>query len=165
MAPAIADAFARFYRTSLAAVRRVGARALVIGAAPHILPDPLPAGALALPFAPFSHVYPRCAAVIHHGGVGTLAQGLRAGVPALIVPWGADQFFNGAQLRRIGAGRWMQRRFYTEARATRALGALLREPRYAERAQTIAARIAAEDGVATLCDALEEMLKGVLERR
>jgi UDP:flavonoid glycosyltransferase YjiC (YdhE family) len=158
MAPELGEAFARFYKTSLNAILGVGARALVIGADPAILPDPLPRGVYSVPFAPFSRVYPRCAAGIHHGGVGTTAQGLRAGIPALIVPWGADQFFDGGQVRRLGAGRWMQRRFYTEERAIHALDQLLREQRYRARAREIAERIAQEDGVATLCDGLEAMV-------
>jgi UDP:flavonoid glycosyltransferase YjiC (YdhE family) len=158
MAPEMGDAFARFFRTGLEAVARVGARALVIGADMDALDKPLPASTFAVPFAPFSSVYPRCAAAIHHGGIGTTAQCLRAGIPALIVPWGADQFFDGAQVRRIGSGTWMQRRFFTPHRAARALDALLREPRYATSAQAIAAQITREDGVTALCNALERVM-------
>lgn len=158
MAPAVAATFARFFATSVAAVRRAGARALVIGAASGILPDPLPSDVLALDYAPFSRIYPRCAALVHHGGIGTTAQGLRVGVPALIVPWGADQFFNACQLARIGAGRWMYRQRFTPARAAHALDALLHDKRYHERAATISQQIAGEDGVGTLCDAIGGVL-------
>lgn len=158
MGPAVAATFARFFATSIAAVRQAGARALVIGAAPGILPDPLPPDVLALDYVPFSRVYPRCAAVIHHGGVGTTAQGLRAGVPALVVPWGADQFFNGGQVARIGAGRWMYRQRFTPASGARALAALLHNKRYHERTAAIAAQIACEDGVTALCDATSRVL-------
>lgn len=115
-APGVGQVFDDFYRTSIAAIRNAGARALVIGASPEALPDPLPPDVIALPFAPFSAIYPRCAAVIHHGGIGTTAQALRAGVPMLVVPWGFDQFFSGAQITRIGAGRWMRRRSYSTLR-------------------------------------------------
>ncbi len=158
MAPELGDAFARFFRTGLSAVRQVGARALVIGADPAVMPDPLPPGTHSIAYAPFSSVYPRCAAAIHHGGIGTTAQSLHAGIPALIVPWGADQYFDGAQVQRLGAGLWIQRRFFTAARAARALDALLCEPRYTASARAIAAQIAREDGVAALCDALEGAL-------
>src|SRR5262249_51261383 len=59
MGPEVKHAFTRFFTTSIEAVRRVGARALIIGAAPGVLPDPLPEGVFAIPFAPFSHIYPR----------------------------------------------------------------------------------------------------------
>jgi rhamnosyltransferase subunit B len=158
MSANLGDIFADFYQTSIASLQRVGARALILGAAPGSLPDPLPDDALALPYAPFSAVYPRCAAVIHHGGIGTTAQGLRAGTPALVAPWGVDQFYAGAQLEKIGVGRWIQRKRYTVERATHLLDDLLREERYHMRAREIAAQIAREDGVGALCDLLEDAL-------
>ena len=158
LSPGVNHAFTDFYRTSVRAIRRVGARALVVGAAPGVLPEPLPDGVLALPFAPFSLLYPRCAAVIHHGGIGTVAQALRAGVPALVVPWGADQYLNAGQVAHLGAGRWLQRHFYTTERAAQGLDALLHQAWYRERAQALATVIAQEDGVGTLCDALEAAL-------
>src|SRR5262249_17584060 len=110
--PSVQEEFAYFFEASVEAVRRLGAPALVIGAHPGALPEPLPADVLVLPYAPFSQVYPRCAAAIHHGGIGTIGQGLRAGLPALIVPWGADQPFNGTLVERAGAGRLLLRRSY-----------------------------------------------------
>ncbi len=158
MSPLVGDVFADFYRTSVAAIRRAGARALVIGASPAALPASLPVDALAVPFAPFSTIYPRCAAVIHHGGIGTTAQGLRAGTPALVAPWGVDQHFDAAQVTRLGAGRWLPRRRYTVARAAGILAELLHQPVYRERAGVIAGRIAREDGVTTLSLAIEDIL-------
>jgi UDP:flavonoid glycosyltransferase YjiC (YdhE family) len=155
----VAGPFTAFFKESLAAVRAVGARALVIGARPEDLPQPLPAGVLAVPFAPFSEVYPRCAAVLHHGGIGTVAQALRAGVPSLIAPWGADQFYHAAQVERIGAGRWLQRKEFTVERAVPLLDDVLRTPAYADNARAIAARIAAEDGVGALCDGLTALMR------
>ncbi len=157
MAPWVKDAFTHFYRNSIAAIRRVGARALVVGAAPEVLAERLPEGMLSVPFAPFAQVYPRCSAVIHHGGIGTTAQGLRAGVPALVVPWGFDQFFNGAQIERLGTGRWMGRRYYTVERATEAIRSLLGESGYRRRAQAIAAELRREDGLGALCKEVEEL--------
>lgn len=158
MSMEVGGAFDSFYRTSLAAVLQVGARALVIGAQPELLGDAPSDRVLAVPYAPFSAVYPRVSAIISHGGIGTVAQTLRAGVPTLIIPWGADQFFNGAQLARLGVGRWMQRRSYSVERGVEALQALLGEESFRSRAQRIARRIATEDGVATLADRLEEQL-------
>jgi UDP:flavonoid glycosyltransferase YjiC (YdhE family) len=164
MGPEIKHAFTQFFATSIEAVRRAGARALVIGAAPGVLTDPLPEGVFATPFAPFSQVYPRCAAVIHHGGIGTTAQSLRAGVPTLIVPWGVDQYYHGEAVKQLGAGRWMQRRFYTVERASSALKTLLTDPCYRQRARAVAATIAREDGLATLCDGLASVLRRQLAR-
>lgn len=152
------DAFASFYQTSISAIRQVGARALVIGAPPGLLPASLPKEVYALPFAPFSQIYPRCAVAIHHGGIGTVAQTLRAGIPVLVTPWGVDQFFAAAQVEQIGAGRYLSRRAYTTVRVAKALDELLHDRQYHERSRAIADQITREDGVATLCDALEAVL-------
>jgi UDP:flavonoid glycosyltransferase YjiC (YdhE family) len=159
MAPEVKDAFTRLYRCSITAIRRAGARALIIGAAPGVLPDPLPEGVYALPFAPFSQVYPRCAAVINHGGNYTAGEALRAGVPALVVPWGIDLFFSAAQVRRIGAGLWIHPRFYTPKTAERMLRAILEKPQYKSAARDAAACMAREDGAGALCDAIETILQ------
>ena len=158
MSDRVGDAFNPMFQAGISAIRQAGARALVIGAPAEVLPDPLPDDVYALPFAPFSRVYPRCAAVIHHGGIGTLAQSLRAGVPALVVPWGVDQFFAGAQLARVGAGRWVRRPAFTAERGALEIAALLDDPSYHKRAQAIARQIATEDGVAAFADLLEKRL-------
>jgi UDP:flavonoid glycosyltransferase YjiC (YdhE family) len=159
MGPGVEKAFDQIYLTSIRVLRQLGARVLIIGAAPGSLPEKLPEEVMALPFAPFSAIYPRCAAVIHHGGIGTTAQALRAGVPMLVVPWGADQFFTAAQVKHLGVGEYLARRSYVPARASKLLKALLEEGSYREQSQAVAARIAQEDGVAQLCTALEGVLK------
>jgi len=50
---------------------------------------------------------PRCAALIHHGGVGTLARAFQAGVPQIVVPFCHDQPDNSERVTRLGAGRWI----------------------------------------------------------
>lgn len=158
MSDKVGDAFDALYHSGIAAIRRARARTLVIGAAAESLPKPLPDDVFAVGYAPFSLVYPRCAAVIHHGGMGTVAQCLRAGVPALVVPWGVDQFFTGAQLARVGAGRWISRPAFTEERGAREIAALLNNVSYRKHATAIAQQIAAEDGVGAVAELLEKLL-------
>jgi UDP:flavonoid glycosyltransferase YjiC (YdhE family) len=157
-------AFDALYRESIAAARAAGARALVIGAPPQALADPLPPDVCAVPFAPFSEVYPHCAVVIHHGGIGTAAQALRAGVPQLVVPWALDQFWTAAQIERIGAGRAVRSRRFTATWAAAVLRDLLQATRYRQSCATLARQIAAEDGVATLCDRVQSLLATTARR-
>lgn len=88
----------------------------------------------------YATIFPMCRAVVHHGGAGTLAASLRAGVPQLILWTLPDQPFFAAQLKRlkVGAGR----RFSTTTEKTLA-GDLRRilEPEYAARAREIAPRM------------------------
>ena len=96
---------------------------------------------LHLPFVPFSEVCAACAAVIHHGGIGTIAQCLWAGVPSLVVPGGMDQPFNAAQVVQRRAGVWIPCKQYTTRRAEHALKALLCRPTYQGRVREIRAQI------------------------
>ena len=96
--------------------------------------------------------------MIHHGGIGTIAQCLRAGVPSLVVPGGVDQPFNAAQMVQRKAGGWIPRKRYTPKRAEQALKTLLFTPTYQEHVRDIQAQILRENGVATLCSAVEQVL-------
>lgn len=158
MGPSVKNEFDQVYLTSIETARKLGARVLIIGAAPASLPESLPQEVMSLPFAPFSKIYPRCAAVIHHGGIGTTAQALKAGVPMLVVPWGADQFFTAAQVEQIGVGHYLSRRSYTVSRATRLLETLLHNKAYKEQAAAVATQIRQEEGVNNLCMAIEDVL-------
>ena len=86
------------------AARRLDRRALLL--TPHRVqvPDPLPTGMLWLPYVPLRSVLPRAAALVHHGGIGTTAEALRAGVPQVIVPLAYDQFDNAARVTALAAG-------------------------------------------------------------
>jgi UDP:flavonoid glycosyltransferase YjiC (YdhE family) len=145
-----------FYDVSAEAARKLGLRALLVGtnAVPG-LPSP---EMIAVPYAPYSHVFRHAAVNVHQGGSGTTGQALRAGRPQLIVPFGWDQPDNAARVERLGAGLHLPRRAYSVNSATAALEQLLRERRFAERAAEASARIQAEDCTATACNAIESLL-------
>jgi rhamnosyltransferase subunit B len=149
-----------FYAQSLAAVRLLGCRAvLLVGQEGwNRLPEPLPPGVFACDYAPHGDLFPRAAAIVHQCGVGTTGQSMRAGKPVLAVPFSHDQPDNAVRLARRGMARVLPRARYTAARAAGELRRLLEEPRYAEAAAGIGRQVAAEDGVAAACDALEGLL-------
>jgi rhamnosyltransferase subunit B len=84
------------------------------GVAGH-LPHPLPALVRHVHYAPFSQLLSRSAALVHHGGIGTAAHALKAGVRQLVAPCCYDQFDNAAHLRRLGVSRTVARDRYTPA--------------------------------------------------
>jgi UDP:flavonoid glycosyltransferase YjiC (YdhE family) len=148
-----------FYAESARAAEMIGRRALLlIGKNPP--PPNLPPSILAWDYLAYAAIFPRGAAVVHSGGVGTTAQALRAGRPMLIMPFAFDQFDNAARIARMGAGRTISRGRYRAARAARELGALLGEKRFAETAARLGARIRSERGVENAADAIERVLTG-----
>ena len=151
-----------FYLEAAAAAQRAGLRAvLLVGLDPHPkLVDSVGADGFLASYAPFSELFPHCAAVVHQGGVGTTGQVLRAGRPALIVPRAHDQFDNGARVARLGAGRVLPRARFRAARVAAELRRLLDEPGYSVAAAEAGRRVAAEDGVGAAWAAVEGMLAG-----
>lgn len=109
-------------------------------------------------FAPLDAVLPRCRAVVHHGGYGTTAAVLLAGLPAVTVSPMPDQLWYGRRTAALGAGvalSWRQRR-----RVGAGLDAILHEESYALAAARYGAAMAKDDGIRTTCDALEAILLG-----
>ncbi len=163
------NAAANFYAESITAAQMLGRRALLlVGSTPEnrrSLPKPLPQGIAAFNYAPYSAVFRRAAAVVHHGGVGTIAQQLRAGIPSVVVPFNFDQPDNAARIARLGVGRVIPRARYTARSTAIALRTLLRDERASERARTIARQIARENGVDSACEALEQLLSNRASQR
>jgi rhamnosyltransferase subunit B len=94
-----------YFKYALDALRALGKRGLFLTAFADQLPAPLPPDVRWQPYAPFDCLLPQVALLVHHGGIGTTAEALRAGVPQLVVPFAFDQFDNGRRIQRIGAGR------------------------------------------------------------
>jgi rhamnosyltransferase subunit B len=91
------------FESCVEACRRLGCRGLLLSPFMGQVPD-LPPGILAAPYAPFSRIFPRAAAAVHHGGIGTLALALEAGIPQLFTPFAHDHFDNAARGCRLGVG-------------------------------------------------------------
>jgi sterol 3beta-glucosyltransferase len=98
----------------LAALKRAGQRGvLATGWNGMTKLENLPEGIFILESAPHSWLFPRMAAVVHHGGAGTTAAGLRAGVPSIIIPYSNDQFAWGRRIRELGVGSNIRRKNLT----------------------------------------------------
>jgi len=148
-----------FYRVSLEVARQGGWRAVLLTGTDErnqISKAALPDSVFVTPYAPYSQLFCRAAAVVHSGGIGTVAEALRAGVPMLIVPHAADQPDNAARVKRLGCGRVIPRARYQPTRAVSELRHLLGNPEYAARAGTLAEAIRREGGLTPACNALEE---------
>jgi UDP:flavonoid glycosyltransferase YjiC (YdhE family) len=149
-----------FYEHSVAAAQRLGHRAVLILKDPRNRLSALPAGVAAFDYAPFSELFPRAAAIVHHGGIGTTGLAMRSGRPMLVMPCAWDQPDNAARAARLGVARILPRHHYTPARAAAELRLLLDKPSYARRAAAVGEQVRQEDGVQAACDALEALLRG-----
>lgn len=149
----------RFYEHSAAAANLLGRRSvLMTGSDPRNRPTSLPDGAIVCDYAPFTALFPRAAAIVHQGGVGTTGQAMRAGKPMLVMPYSHDQPDNADRVCRLGIARTMSKNRYTPPRAAAALKQMLDDPACIQRAEEVGKQVRAEDGVAAACDAIEAML-------
>jgi rhamnosyltransferase subunit B len=151
-------AAAQFFAAAVDATRRLGHRALFLTQYPEQLPATLGSDVRHEPYAPFSQVLPRCAAFVHHGGIGTCAQGLAAGVPQLTMPLGFDQPDNTTRLWRLGVARWVLPRQFSGERVAAELAALLGDSRVAERGAHWAQELRRSDPLVETCAMLEALI-------
>jgi len=160
------EAAGSFFEVSARVARRMGCRAvLLIGRHAKNRPAALGPDVLATEHAPHATLFPRAAAIVHQGGVGTTHQALAAGKPTLIVPHAHDQPDNAMRVARLGVSRTLYPRRYTERAVLAALRELLSDPRYAARAADAARAVREEPGATAACDALERLLTGASGHR
>jgi sterol 3beta-glucosyltransferase len=98
--------------------------------------------------APPSWLFPRMAAVVHHSGAGTTAEGLRAGVPTVVVPFAFDQPFWGARIKAFGLGPDpIPIKKLTADRLASAIKTAVTDAGMRQRANSCGAAIRDEDGI------------------
>ncbi|RZJ93544.1 MAG: glycosyltransferase, partial [Brevundimonas sp.] len=136
-----------FYVESVTAARRLGRRAvLLVGPEGDLSVGAGDPDIHVARYAPFSLLFPRAAAVVHQGGVGTVHQALRGGRPQMIVPHLGDQYDNAARAVRLGCAATLARSAYRAETVARVLAGLLDDPGILSRAEALAAPARAEDG-------------------
>jgi sterol 3beta-glucosyltransferase len=143
-------------RISLAALAQSGQRGLLLGGWGGFGGGPLPRSVFKIDAAPHAWLFPRMAMVVHHGGAGTTAASLRAGVPTLITPFTADQPFWGRRVAELGVGpRPIPRKQLTAARLAAAITTAVADRDMPARAAALGEKIRAEDGVARAVEIIE----------
>lgn len=107
---------------------------------------------------PHSRLFPRCRAVVHHGGAGTTHTSLLHGLPALIVPHISDQFFWARELKRLGVGLSVaDRKNITPEKLAAALRKMLADNDMLVKSEKMAEKMALEDGVANAVRLIEQL--------
>jgi len=124
---------------------------------PAMLPDDCdPSAVWFADFIPHDGLFARAAAVIHHGGIGTIARALRQGCPMLVEPYGNDQFFNAQQvlLHQVGAAAHPAK--ISADGLARILERKVLTAHCRDNARMLGKKIRAENGLDTACDLIEE---------
>jgi len=137
----------RVYRAVLDALAKTHNRVIILSGWSNLQNVPLPGDVFMMDSAPHDWLLPQCKAIIHHGGAGSTAAGLRAGIPTIIMPSAADQPFWGKQVHAIGVGpKPVPIRKLTVEKLVEALIAA-EEKSIRNTAQVIGRKIRNEDGI------------------
>ncbi|MGH7171145.1 MAG: glycosyltransferase [Gemmataceae bacterium] len=146
----------QFFAESVSACRLLGRRGLLLTRFPEQVPDNLPDEIGHFDYLPLSQVLPRSAALVSHGGIGTVSQALAAGIPQLVMPMAFDQFPNAARLVRLGVTRSLPAKAYRSPAVALALADLLKSREIFNRCQAIARRFHPGQPLEKACQAIEE---------
>lgn len=144
-----------FFEVAIDACMSLDRRGIFLTRASDQIPKPLPPMIRHFTYIPLRAILSRASAIVYHGGIGTLAQGLRAGIPHVVMPMAHDQPDNGHRLERLGVGRVIWPRRFSGPNLAAALESLLTDSRVAQRCRELAARIPA-DSVGPTVEALEK---------
>ncbi len=143
---------------AVAALRRAGRRGVLISGWGGLKPSDLPDDVCLVPEIPHDWLFPRMAATVHHGGAGTTAAGLRAGVPAVVTPFFADQPFWARRVKELGVGTpSIPLRKVTTERLATAIRTATSDDLMRLRAAALGQRIREENGVTRAVAVIEQL--------
>lgn len=148
---------AEFFRVSAEVCGRNGWRGILLTQFPEQLPANLPDGVRHFNYVPFSQVLPRAAAFVHHGGIGTVAQALAAGIPQLVVPLAHDQPDNALRVVRLGVGDMLLPKNFRVGKVADRLRRLLQSPAVAENCRRRAADLSTTNALELTCELIEQL--------
>ena len=143
----------------LAALAQTRQRGILLTGQDRQAYDNLPDEVLKISSIPFDWLFPRVAAVVHHGGAGTMAAALRAGIPSFITPFGADQPFWGQRVANLGVGASpVPGKKLTVETLAAAIRTATSDEAMKARAAALGEKIRAEDGVARAVEVFHRYL-------
>jgi len=144
-----------FFQAAVDACQRLNRRGILLTKYPAQLPSELPDSVHHFGFVPFSQLLPRAAALVHHGGIGSCAQGLNAGLPQLLMPMAYDQPDNAARLERLGVAESLPPKKFRGPAVAKLLSRLLTDAQVHQRCHHWARQCNGEAALAASCEALE----------
>jgi rhamnosyltransferase subunit B len=152
-----------FFAAAVDASVRLGRPAILLTSHPEQLPASLPLSVRHVAYLPLSRILPRTSALVHHGGIGSAAAALAAGVPQLVMPFAHDQPDNAARLCKLGVAAALTSPQASGARVATALDRLLSSPRVQARCLGYAQRLRHSDALADAAMMLEAYATGAAD--
>lgn len=149
-----------FFQAAVEACRLLDRRGILLSKYTEHLPADLPEDVRHFGFVPLSQLLPRAAAFVHHGGIGSCAQGLAAGLPQLLMPMAFDQPDNAARLKRLGVAASLSRNKFRGPAVARALGRLLSDATVHQQCHHWAQACDGELTRERACELLEALAEG-----
>jgi UDP:flavonoid glycosyltransferase YjiC (YdhE family) len=149
-----------FFAAAVETCQRLDRRGILLTKYADQLPARLPDTVRHFGFVPLSKLLRHTAAFVQHGGIGSCAQGLAAGVPQVVQPMSYDQFDNSRRLVRLGVATEISQRTFRGPAVAAALSQLLESPGVAARCRDLAERCDGPAALGAACDALQELADG-----
>jgi rhamnosyltransferase subunit B len=146
-----------FFRESVEVARFAGVKALFVGKHRTPVFDQLPEHVQHAAWVSFPAVFPRCAAVVHHGGIGTFAHAVKAGIPQFVVPHAHDQPDHALRVERLALGRSLYPENYRAVRAATMLKELVESTAIRNRCREYGAQIDGTAAIEKACSLLESL--------
>lgn len=146
-----------FFAASVEALTLLGRRGILLSRHVEHLPSTLPEGVISLPHIPFDSALPRAAAIVHHGGIGTIAQAFAAGIPQVIRPVAHDQPDNAARVQRLGVGVTIPPSQYTPDRVHLSLNALLASKNVSAACELYSSKVTPAEALSVVCREIESL--------
>ncbi len=147
-----------FFAKALTVANKLGLRAIFLTAHREQVAASLPSTVLWQAYLPLKKLLPHVAVLVHHGGIGTTAEAMRAGVPQLIVPLAYDQFDNGARVAALGAGLVVRHSRLTVTRLLAQITQLLASPVIAAQCASLRSRMASAPELDPVVDAISVLV-------
>jgi UDP:flavonoid glycosyltransferase YjiC (YdhE family) len=148
-----------FFATAVQCCRLLERPGLLVTPNADNLPSELPSSVSHVPFADFGELFTRAAAVVHHGGIGTIAYALAAGIRQVVIPIMGHQFDLGYRMERLGVGSMLTQTPLTAARLAKELDSLCRSERTRRRCEYFRDQVDPDAGSSLAADWIEQLIE------
>ena len=144
-----------FFKSAVDACHQLNMRALLMTRYQDQVPGNLKPSIGSYKFLPYSRLFPQARLVVHHGGIGTASQALRAGVPQLVMPMAFDQHDNASRLERLGVAECVSPGRFSARAVARAIARLVESRHVAESCRRCAELLRATNHLDEPCQLIE----------